>query len=284
MPVERVFPGAAGAAIGRGLVASSFQYYLTGDEALKVTVTTLQGARDYDITYRFWREADREIQVARQRVSTTDPGPSSATATFPLDAGALLNLRVGRTGLNVFYGLSWVQVQIVRGDSAAQLVLGTLLQGFISNQNDLGWPGSPVEKQDQTSGFIVTQLPTVAGAVATWTVPAGERWKVLSGQFTYACSGVAGNRFPQVRLVDGSAQGVFFDVTEWFVGAGSTVFLSFGNGVTRSAGPASGAAGLCWPLDIEVNGGCAIKATASGAQAGDTVTNGTLLIRTRVDG
>jgi hypothetical protein len=283
--VERVFPGAtSSAAIGRGLVASSFQYYLTGDEQLRVTVTTLQGARDYDITYRFWRESDRQIQVARQRLSTTDPGPSTATATYPLDSGALLNLRVGRTGLNVFYGLTWVQVQIVRGDGAAQIVLGTLLQGFVSNQNDLGWPGSPIEKQDQASGFIQSVGAIITGASATWTVPVGERWRVICGRFAYTAGAVAGTRFPFLQVNDAGVNQVFVDCAEWSFGAGQQAFIGFAPGVTRSSAIGSAVASLCFPADLEIRGGDTVTATTVGAQVGDAVSGATLAVRTRVDG
>lgn len=284
MGAEQVYRGAAPVGVGRGLVASSFQYYMTGDESLRVTVQTLQGARDYDITYRFWREADREIQLARQTIHTTDPGPSAVTADYPLDAGALLNLRVGRTGQNVFYGLSWVQVQIVRGSGLAAIVVGTLLQGFISNENDLGWPGSPIEKQDQASGFIQSVAGVIVGASATWTVPAGERWTVVSGRFNFAAGGVVGNRYPTVSVADAGVSQVYLDAAEWFIGAGTSIFMSFARGVTRSPVAGSGIATLCFPSDVELRGGDVIGVGALGSAAGDAVSNAVLAVRTRVDG
>lgn len=285
MAVERFAPGATGtAAIGRGLVASSFQYYLSGDEALRVTVECLTGARDIEIAWRLWREQDRQIILTRDTFKTGAVGPSSISRTYPLDAGALINLRLACGATSIPYGLVWVRAQIVRGAGGAEIIIGTLLQGFLSTQNDLGWPGSPIEKQDQASGFIISEIPVIAASTAVWTVPVGERWKVVSGRFQFACSGVAANRYATVFVSDGSAQVVYLDVTEIALVAGATGTFSFASGVTRSPTAPSGAASLSWPADLEINAGCSITAQAFNLQAGDVISNAVLFVRTRVDG
>jgi hypothetical protein len=283
--VERVSPGATGSAvIGRGLVASSFQYYLSGDEALRVTVECLTGARDVEIAWRLWREQDRQIVLTRDTFKTPSLGPSSTTRVYPLDAGALLNLRIACGSTFIAYGLVWIRAQIVRGAGAAENIIGTVLQGFISTQNDLGWPGSPIEKQDQASGFMSSETPAISGGGATWTVPTGQRWTPMCGQFTYVAGGVVANRYPTVQVLDSAASQVFTDASEVAVVAGNTVFVSFGAGVSRSAVTPSTVGTLCYPNNVELTAGCKVFASAVGQQLGDAISSAALLIRTRVDG
>jgi hypothetical protein len=252
---------------------------------LRVTVTSLEPARPIEVAWRFWREQDRQIVLTRQTLQTTDPAPSTVTKTYPLDAGALLNLRIASGSTPVHYGLVWVQVQVVRGFEGAVDVIGTVLQGFLSTQNDLGWPGSPIEKQDQAAGFIISQPPTsLGGFTARWIVPTGQRWRVICGRGVVACGGVVANRFPTVFTRDGSAQVTYLDVSEVGFPAGSTTGVSFGAGASRSVGAGSGAISLSWPSDLELNGGCDVFMDVFNGQAGDTIGSTTLFVRTRVDG
>jgi hypothetical protein len=283
--VERVFPGAtSSAAIGRGLVASSFQYYLTGDEALRVTVHTLSGAGATEIAMRIWREADRQILMHRETLRTVDPGPSTVTHDYPLPPGALLNLRIARGSGLIFYGITWVQAQLIRGSGGAVEVIGTLVQGYIGTGQDLGWPGSPIEKQDQASGFIVTAIPSIAGFTASWVCPVGERWRVISGSILVQMSGIVGNRYPTLVVNDGAAQAVYRDASELAIGAGNAIFYGFAGGVTRSATAGSTIYSLCLPENLELNAGQSITFVIVNGLAGDTVSGGVLAVRTRVDG
>jgi hypothetical protein len=152
--VEQVYPGAAPVAIGRGLVASSFQYYLSGVESLRVTVQAILPGGTVDVLWRTWREDDRSIVLTRESIDYGSVVALSTTHEYPLQAGALLNVRVGVGSGTGVYGLLWVRVQLLQGRGTAALVVGTLLQGYVSNQNDLAWPGSPIEKQDQAAGSV----------------------------------------------------------------------------------------------------------------------------------
>lgn len=284
MAVEQAYPGAAPAAIGRGLVASSFQYYLSGVESLRVTVQAILPGGRVDVLWRTWRESDRQIVLTRESIDYGSVVALSTTHEYPLQAGALLNVRVGVGSGTAFYGLLWVRVQLLQGQGAAALVVGTLVQGYISSQNDLGWPGSPIEKQDQTSGCIVSVAGVLGATSVTWTVPTGERWRVICGRFTYVAGGAAGNRNPFVGAISATGDFVYVGISPIVVVAGNTFTHAFaaGHSPTPDSGPQQ--AHLSFPNDLELGAGWAVTASVTGAQVGDGITAAVIAIRKRVDG
>lgn len=285
MPVERFAPGAPAAAIGSGLVASSFQYYLTGDESLRVIVTPLRlPAGTIELAWRSWRQSDRQVVLTRQSIPAGVIFPIASTTEYPLNAGALLNLRVGVGSTAVQYGLVWVRVQLILGAGTSANVIGTLAQGFVSTQNDLGWPGSPIEKQDQAAGFLVSEPGVLGGASVLWTVSAGQRYRVICGRFSYAASAVAGNRNGFVAVLDPAGNYVYAGENSVAFGAGVTQAFSFAAGHSPSADGAASNFHLPFPTDLELMTGWQVQVSASGAQAGDGISGPILVYRTRVDG
>lgn len=284
MALEQLYPAAAPPIIGRGLIASSFQYYLTGTETLRVAVTPIYGVGTVELATRLWRESDRVVVLQRETISLGGIFPVAATKEYALDAGALLNVRIGVGDLVVPYALVWVRVQLIQGAGAGAPVIGTLAQGYVSTQNDLAWPGSPIEKQDQAAGFVLSIPGVLGGTASTWTVPAGERWRVISGRFIYLCGGVAGNRNPFVGVLDASTNYVYVGMSANAAGAGGTLIAAFAAG--HSPAPDIGASQmhLSFPSDLELSAGWQVQVSAAGAQVGDGITQAILAIRKRVDG
>lgn len=285
MPVERITPGAPSAAIGGGLVASSFQYYLTGDESIRVIVTPVRfPAGTIELAWRSWRQSDRQVVLTRQTIQAGVIFPIGSTTEYPLNEGALLNLRVGVGAATVQYGLAWVRVQLILGAGASANVIGTLAQGFVSTQNDLGWPGSPIEKQDQAAGFLLSEPGVLGGSSVLWTVPASERHRVTCGRFSYTCSAAAGNRNAFVAVIDNAANYVYVGESGLTFGAGIGFNYSFAAGQSPSADGAASNFHLPFPNDLELMAGWQVQVGCSGAQAGDLVGSAILVYRVRVDG
>jgi len=276
-----VFPGAP-ATIGRGLVASSFQYYLTGDENLRLEVESDWVAARVELAWRFWRESDRTIQLTRQSHLTSDI-TRSTRSTYKLDAGALLNVRVSTPVLPPPYGMTWVRVQLIRGLEGGTEVIGTLLQGYVSLTNDLNWPGSPIEKQDGSSGVIRQVGFSNNGFDLRATVPTDRRWRVVCGRFAYTTGGVAGARNPFVIGLDAAAAIYWAGIVPSNIPPGSTFVFSFGAGMSPSAVTVVGLFHLPWPNDLEMAAGHQVRASVDGFQAGDSFSNGALVVRQWMD-
>jgi len=280
--VERVYPATAPALIGRGLVASSFQYYLSGDEHLRVLARNASGvAWPLDVQWRFWREADRVIQLT-DTAHATDPTGTESSEDFALDAGALIGLRVGfsRTGLR--FGLVWVRVQLIRGLGPGARVIGTLLQGYVSAHNDLAWPGSPLETMHEGHGATVQKAWTLIGAplAAEVIVPSDRRWRLMAARLEVTTGAVVANRFVEAVVIGDSGVELWRAPAPVVQTAGNTFSYSGGFGVQPSALTGNSRYLLGWPIDLELTSSQAIRVDVNNAQAGDSISGlGALLVR-----
>lgn len=201
---ETAFVALPGSAAGGKVIASPFQYLTTGEDNLRiVSVNSQFGARlkvnarryalDGSITSASWDH----IPNSDRTVVTTD---------YPLGVGALLNLSVYASSGNVAIGRTFVIVQIIRGLGAAAIVLGTMLQGYVTGTQHLAWPGSPIESSLAGGGAIITYAGTNPGAGGEFNevVPSNTRWQVLGLSARYTTTAVVGNRVVNFYFWDGS--------------------------------------------------------------------------------
>lgn len=281
--VERLYPGTASPIIGRGLVASSFQYYLTGVESLRVVMQSLVAGVKLELACRLWRESDRAVVLSRELIDSGTGIPTPVTTEYALDAGALLNVRLGVASGTPAHGAIWVRVQLIQGAGAAAVVVGTLLQGFVSTSNDLGWPGSPIEKQDSASGFVASHAGAAGANISALTIGARERWRPICGRFTYTASGAAGNRNAFVAVLDNAGNFVYVGVSSILIGPGGALSLSFAAGASPSADGGGAQFHLPFPGDLELAGGWGLRFSALGADVADVISNPYFVVRKRVD-
>jgi hypothetical protein len=284
MANERVYQAAAPVATGRGLVASSFQYYLTGDEFLRVEASAPQISNIVvDIGARHWREADRVIQVHRERL-VVDQLASVTRADYALDAGALLNLRVSTANAAAVLGRLFVRAQLTVGSGAAASVLGTLLQGYISPANDRAWPGSPIETMHDGLGAEVTPSASVFNPTAAiWIVPAGVRWRVMTGRVVFLTSAVVINRFMAVDVFEPGGLGIWQSADGVAIGPSSGATFSFGAGLGFTNDASLGAAYLQIPADLELAAGSVLQLRSINGQVGDAFAATALYVREWLD-
>lgn len=199
MAREQVFPAAPALGPGGRILAAPFQFLLTGDDRLRiVSFNSLTGVVVAIQGYRM--DPAGEKHPLRQ-VHTPNTDRTVATDDFALGAGALLNLTVFAAAGAPLIGQTFVILQLVRGVGAAAVVLGTLLAGYVTARQPLGWPGSPIVSSLEGEPVIrvVTGTDPAAGAEVSETVPTGARWELLSVRYTLVTSAVAGAR--RSRLV-----------------------------------------------------------------------------------
>jgi len=187
-----------------GVVVSPFQFALDGNDNLRsVCVNAAAGVRIF-IQGRRLTEAGTIEPFAFVCIPTADRQVTEDV--FSLGKGALLNLAAFVTGATPLIGQTWVMLQIVRGFTGPLVLLGTLLQGYVTSSQGLGWPGSPIQSSTDSGGYYRTIAGTqpAAGAQVSEVVPTGARWEFLSGQFDFTASAAVANRFPLIAFRDPS--------------------------------------------------------------------------------
>jgi hypothetical protein len=255
-----------------GVVVAPFQFALDGNEVLRVkAANTATGAR---IAIQGRRLSEKGEIEPFAFVHMPNSDRTISTTIHALGKGALLNLAVFVENATPLIGQTFVMVQIVRGLAGPLVLLGTLLQGYVTSTQGLGWPGSPIvtsTEGEPAARFIVGTTPA-AGAEVTEVIPTGARWELvyLRAVLTTAVGGIdrevvlqqndGGNTF-QANLIGGLVPASSVRAFVWAQGlpplfsdtfAGRQSAVPIGNrilsGSTISTGTAFMQAGDQWSL------------------------------------
>lgn len=193
-PLERAFPAAT--SIGRGgMVATPFQYVLTGEDNLRVTVINSVANVIVKIRGRMLvQETDAVQAIALDVVPVATGGET--VRELPLGAGVLLNLHARASQQSVQRGQMFVQIEIIRGAGTAAETLATLLSGYVGSWGGRAWPGSALEAPDEGPGVIRTIAGALGSGVmgAAIDVPIYTRWKILSAFTSLTTDATPGTR------------------------------------------------------------------------------------------
>lgn len=167
----------------RGVVIPSFaQFAVTGEDNLQITTVGSIAGATVQVQGRFLDA----LQGKTIPFSYPVPVAANRTATvklFALGTGYLLNLTAFVTGpSSVLIGQVYVKVQMIRGLTGATYLLGTLLAGYITTTQALGFPGSPIMLSTEGEPALRTILGTNQGVgnAISEVVPTGARWELLS--------------------------------------------------------------------------------------------------------
>ena len=175
---ERVVAASPIPIAGGRVIASPFQFYLDGNDNIRVegwnscigAVLEVQG-----------RAIDENGQTQTFNMSlplTADR--MRARRDFAAVRGYILNLIAIARDVEPCIGQTFVRVSIIRGFTGATIVLGVLLQGYVTSQQGLGWPGSPIENSLEAfpvNRCLLGTVPSV-GQNFSETVPS---WRPLGG-------------------------------------------------------------------------------------------------------
>ena len=191
----------------RALHDPRFPFLVTGEDHLRVeSVNSLTGVT-VSINYRYLEPSGRVQANVQTHIPNSDR--TVRRTVHALAEGAMLNLTVFATSGAPLIGQTFVRVQIVRGLTGALVVLGTLLQGYITAAQDLGWPGSPIVNSldGQPVPRILSGTDPAAGVDINETVPTGARWQLHSFRGELATDATVGARRPRLQILD---TGTFF--------------------------------------------------------------------------
>jgi hypothetical protein len=177
---ERVFPARAFEIGGGQIVPSPNQFYLTGEDNLRVvSANAVVGVR-IKIACRTANPQGATVAQGFDHVPASDR--SRRTEDFSIGAGSLLNVTAYVSVGTPPMGLTYIIVQIVRGVGAAAVVLGTVLAGYITSSQALGFPGSPIQSSIEGDGAVrvITGTVPAMSVGAVEIVPTGARWELYS--------------------------------------------------------------------------------------------------------
>jgi hypothetical protein len=148
--------------------------YLTGEDHLRLT--TFGGVANLVVVLegRLVTPDGCVVPLAEQQIPLSTYLPKSTI--FPLAEGVLTNVQLrlgtGSAGRGGVFGV----LEIVRGTTSNAQALGTLLQGYITTNARLAWPGSPIESSVNGPGRLrsITGTDPAANVEISEAVPAGR--------------------------------------------------------------------------------------------------------------
>lgn len=189
--------------VGNRPPASPFQFFLLGNEGIRIRSWNTLAGVNIRFVCRFVNAKGEMSWVNFNHTPNTDA--SIATTFHPLGEGFIVNCSVFATGASPRIGQTFVQVQVVVGSEATAARMGTLLQGYVTQNQELAYPGSPVQDSLDGGGYVryFQELSPGPSLPLSVTVPTNLRWELVSVLTNLSTSAVAGNRRPFLQVTDG---------------------------------------------------------------------------------
>jgi len=180
LPPETELAPAPLVQIGSQLSPAPWQYRFTGEDALELASYNAQTGVRIAVQGRMWNAEDGIRPFAFEHVPAADR--TRRLERFGLPFGYLLNCVIFASAGAPKVGQTFVSLHVIRGAGGARYLLATLLQGYVTAEQELGFPGSAIVNSLEGGGFIRTINGTTPaiGIEFIETVPAGARWQLLS--------------------------------------------------------------------------------------------------------
>jgi hypothetical protein len=265
---EQVFVGQPQTFGGARLLPSPSQFFLTGEDRLRVvSVNSLAG-----VSLKVqWRTATAAGDVVpNSQPHTPNSDRTIKQQDYELGSGSLLNVTVFAGAGAPVIGQTYVMVQIVRGEGLAAIVLGTILAGYVTAVQALGFPGSPIVSSVEGEPYLraISGTAPALGVAITETVPAGARWELLAWYFAFTTSATVVDRKPYLVPASG---GVSYGVMTNFstVPASTANQFTFGPTLASTSDPINGVYQAGWGTRVLLTAGGTLTASAFALQPGD---------------
>lgn len=261
-----------GAGVSR-VIASPFQFQVTGEDNLRLTTWAAEASVELTLALRF-RQPAGTIQATTHRHVTNGAAFTARAEVFKLEPGFLLNadLRVTSVSSSVRRGDVFAVLDLVRGFDGPLVPLGTLIQGYVAREASLAWPGSPLAGPHEGRGRMTlwSFSEPAAASDLTMTVPAGVRWRVLSVSVRLDCDANAANRV--VFLAGRTSGAAHWAGTSSLVSTANTTgshYWYHGATGVHIAGDTHGIGPI--PFDALLQAGQSMSVQVRNMQAGDAI-------------
>lgn len=274
---ETIYPALA-APLQGGLAPSPYNFEFTGDDGLRLTVNNSQSGVRVAVNYRVHRRENTSHASSFGFTPTADRAAN--TFEFAIGEGYLLNVSVFASSGTPKRGQCFIRLQVIRGNGASAIVLGTIAQGYVTAGRDLAWPGSPLENSTAGDGYLRSIIGTdpAAGMMMSETVPTGARWDVLALAIRLATDATAVTRRVEILYTDGINR--YMRVANpATMGASDSQLFFWGQGLplTTLVEPGANQAGLI--SNLSLIGGHEVGTLVDYMQAGDNLAAPLLLVR-----
>lgn len=244
--------------------------YLTGEDNLRLT--TFGGVANLVVVMEGRLVSCEGVIVPLAERHVPNSNYTSAQSIFGLAEGVLTNVQLriatGTAGRGGVFGV----LEIVRGSGSNAQALGTLLQGYITTNARLAWPGSPIESSVAGGGRIrsITGTNPAANVEISETVPAGVRWRLYSFVFSLQTDANVANRDVNLIIDDGANE-------VWKAGGTATQAASvlrtyYGAAAGFAPTIITGGTNVPLPEALYLSSGYRIRTSTNARQAGDDFT------------
>lgn len=257
-------------------------FYVTGEDNLRVVLRNSLASAVVTIEGRFLTLAGVVTPFVEVIAPASDR--SAVTRDFRLGDGWILNVSARVTTGAPSVGQVYARICVIRGLGAAPIQIGTLVQGYATEADDLAWPGGPLRTSVEGPGWLRTlaNQDPAEGEMILITVPTGARWRPLSLRFRLVTNGTAANREVELVITDGTNEiaNVPAGVTQT---ASQTRRYSYFHTAPRGAGTVS--LFVIAPLPrIDIPAGYTIETLLNGGQVSDAFTQVNLLVEEWIEG
>lgn len=257
--------------------------YLTGEDKLRVTAYTNTASVILSVVGRILRPDSTPTPIGETIAPSS--ARTAVTRTFQLSEGWLLGLGIAPAAGVSSLGVTWVQVDLIRGDGLAAQLVQSLGYGFITARNNFAWPQSGNQLSTDGPGALrsITGATPAAGGEISETVPSGARWELISISWLLTTSVTVANRSPNLIFDDGSA--VYFRanlVTPIAASLASQNTFGQGLGQFTSANNVRLTSGL--PVNNRLGAGHRIRTNTDNIQAADQYSAIQYLVREWLEG
>lgn len=209
-----------------------------------------------------------EVKATHQDFIVPKGAGNATPCTLPPSEGFLLSATVYAPVVS--RGQCFVKVFLAQGPVVTDATLGALLcQGYVSDDDRLGYPQSPTESSLNGRGWVHGVVFASTPFVDNWSiaVPDGARWNLKSVSASVTVSAAPGNRQAVVNIHD-PIGGLILELPQPYpLPATTTTNVTWGDGLAFATGLAYTA-----PLvrDFILGPGWIIKGRIDGFAAGDS--------------
>jgi hypothetical protein len=253
--------------------------YTTGEDHLRIRCLNSVTNAVVGVRGRFLARGARDVQIlARDFGPDADRSPGGNT--LHLGDGLLTDLTAMILSGAVQHGQLWVGVEVGRGTGLGGQTLAFLMEGYVTSEHRLSWPGGSHEAPLGGPGALrsIAGSAPAAGANISETVPTGARWRVLACRFTLVTSATVANRVVGIDLDDGTTS--FYSMAARNLQAASQTFTyTVGTGFAYDISAPDNRFGIPIPDGVELGAGYRFRTTVFNIQAGDQLSAPQLLVR-----
>lgn len=265
---EQIIRPSLPASAASSQLASPYAFEFTGEDALRLTVHNSKSDVIVGVHYRM-HTLDNHTFPSREFM-TPSSDRAASTAEFVLPRGYLQNVTIFATSGSPRRGQTFARLQVIRGRGASAVVLATIVQGYITGNQDRAWPGSALEGSLEGDGYVrsLTGTNPALGSNASETVPTGARWQLLELRVRLTTGVVVATRRPFVVLSQGgNAQLTSVQPGTMVASSAQDWYWAMGAWLSTSLSSLAGLAGL--PQETILIAGDQISLSAENISGGD---------------